>query len=202
MFTLQYQIYEIWPIFTRYFFDKSEINPQTALRALTSTDGNSLGHNMLLVREISFWYAKDNWNAYVLTAFPSYYPVLTQRWRLTKYRWLRLTWQQPIKRSLRRHSNFLWPPLKIHSCFQLRTMALTNYTIMSTCDSRRRERISYYLWYQDVLWYNVCPSYSKSAWRSKSYVWVDSMIPTFSPSIPQIAKDLNSTGPVVKWSIF
>ena len=42
--------------------------------------------------------------------------------------------------------------------------------------------------------------YSESAWRSMSYVWVDSEI--FTPSIPQIAKDLNSTGAVVKWPIF
>ena len=43
--------------------------------------------------------------------------------------------------------------------------------------------------------------HSESTWRSMSYVWVDSMIGTFTPSIPQIAKDLKSTGAVVKWSI-
>jgi hypothetical protein len=48
---------------------------------------------------------------------------------------------------------------------------------------------------------NCMLTYYESAWRSTSYVWVDSMIETFTPSIPQIAKDLNSTGAVVKWSI-
>ena len=36
-----------------------------------------------------------------------------------------------------------------------------------------------------------------------SYGWIlDSLVEMFTPSIPQIAKDLNSTGPVVKWSTF
>ena len=39
---------------------------------------------------------------------------------------------------------------------------------------------------------------SESAWRSISYSRVVSLIGTFTPSIPQIAKDLNSTGAVVK----
>ena len=43
---------------------------------------------------------------------------------------------------------------------------------------------------------------SELVWCYMSNVWVDSMIGTFTPSIPQIAKDLNSTGAVVKWSIF
>ena len=41
--------------------------------------------------------------------------------------------------------------------------------------------------------------YSESTWRSTSYVQVlDSLIELFTPSIPQIAKDLNSAGAVVK----
>ena len=43
--------------------------------------------------------------------------------------------------------------------------------------------------------------YSKLACRSTSDVWIDCMNETFTPSIPQIAKELNSTGAVVKWSI-
>ena len=39
---------------------------------------------------------------------------------------------------------------------------------------------------------------SESAWRSLHYLFVDSLIAIFTPSIPQIAKDLNSTGAVVK----
>ena len=42
---------------------------------------------------------------------------------------------------------------------------------------------------------------SESALRSTSYSWVDSLVGTFTPSIPQIAKDLSSTGAVVKWII-
>ena len=42
---------------------------------------------------------------------------------------------------------------------------------------------------------------SESALRSTSYSWVDSLVGTFTPSIPQISKDLSSTGAVVKWII-
>jgi hypothetical protein len=38
----------------------------------------------------------------------------------------------------------LWPPLKIPPCFQMRTMLAMTDTMMSTCDSRPPERISYY----------------------------------------------------------
>ena len=40
--------------------------------------------------------------------------------------------------------------------------------------------------------------FSESAWRSTYYLWVDSLIAVFTPSIPQIAKDMNSTGAVIK----